>query len=32
MRLRALHTAPVELHVGRRQGRHSGATAEIDAS
>jgi hypothetical protein len=28
MRLRALHTAPVELHVPRRQGK----AAEVDAS
>jgi phosphatidylinositol alpha-mannosyltransferase len=29
MRLRALHTAPVELRVSQRQ---SGSTAEVDAS
>jgi phosphatidylinositol alpha-mannosyltransferase len=32
MRLRALHTAPVELQVGSGRRRTSGAAAEVDAS
>ncbi len=32
MRLRALHTAPVELQVGSARRRGKGAAAKVDAS